>query len=171
MTDIELIDGYVPAGSKLRLGSRACRPALRVRYPRQGHEVHERLRRGVRLDWHRDAPHSGPFAPCQCVRSRFVRTVRRECLDHLLVVSRQHLESVLAEYVRHYNTARPHRGLLLDQPILRRLPGFAGRHGVPSRRPQAGVPRVRARCLITRCGRRQMPAGAPTTATSQLSEI
>jgi transposase InsO family protein len=48
---------------------------------------------------------------------RFVRTVRHECLDHLLVVSRRHLQSVLDEYVRHYNRARPHRGLLLAQPI------------------------------------------------------
>jgi transposase InsO family protein len=48
---------------------------------------------------------------------RFVRTVRTECLDHVLVVSRRHLESVLDEYVRHYNQARPHRGLQLAQPV------------------------------------------------------
>ena len=42
---------------------------------------------------------------------RWVRTVREECLDHLLVYSRRHLETVLAEYVDHYNRARPHRGL------------------------------------------------------------
>src|ERR1035437_3739314 len=50
---------------------------------------------------------------------RFVRTIRQECLDHLLVVSRRHLDQVLAEYVRHYNEARPHRGLQLSQPIAR----------------------------------------------------
>ena len=50
---------------------------------------------------------------------RFVRTVREDCLDHLLVVSRRHLESVLSDYARHYNEARPHRGLQLGQPILR----------------------------------------------------
>ena len=50
---------------------------------------------------------------------RLVRTIRHECLDHLLVVSRQHLERVLAEYVRHYNEVRPHRGLQLAQPISR----------------------------------------------------
>jgi transposase InsO family protein len=48
---------------------------------------------------------------------RFVRTVRTECLDHVLVVSRRHLESVLDEYVRHYNQASPHRGLQLAQPV------------------------------------------------------
>ena len=34
---------------------------------------------------------------------RWVRIVREDCLDHLLVVSEHHLESVLAEYVTHYN--------------------------------------------------------------------
>jgi len=48
---------------------------------------------------------------------RFVRTVRHECLDHLLVVSRRHLQSVLDEYVCHYNEARPHRGLHLATPL------------------------------------------------------
>jgi transposase InsO family protein len=50
---------------------------------------------------------------------RWVRTVREECLDHLLVYSRHHLESVLAEYVEHYNQARPHRGLQLSIPSPR----------------------------------------------------
>jgi putative transposase len=53
---------------------------------------------------------------------RFVRTIRQECLDHLLVVSRQHLESVLDKYVQHYNQVRPHRGLHLGQPIPRSFP-------------------------------------------------
>jgi len=50
---------------------------------------------------------------------RFVRTIRQDCLDHLLVVSQRHLEAVLDEYVCHYNEARPHRGLGLDQPLPR----------------------------------------------------
>jgi transposase InsO family protein len=53
---------------------------------------------------------------------RFVRTSRQECLDHLLVVSRQHLGSVLDKYVQHDNQARPYRGLHLGQPIPRSLP-------------------------------------------------
>jgi transposase InsO family protein len=57
------------------------------------------------------SPRANAFA------ERFVRTIRSECLDHLLVVSRRHLESLLDEYVRHYNEARPHRGLQLSQPI------------------------------------------------------
>jgi len=48
---------------------------------------------------------------------RFVRTIRQECLDHLLVVSRRHLETVLGEFVQHYNAARSHRGINLEVPI------------------------------------------------------
>ena len=47
---------------------------------------------------------------------RWVRTAREDCLDHLLVVSRHHLERILDEYVEHYNRARPHRGLDLTPP-------------------------------------------------------
>ena len=47
---------------------------------------------------------------------RWVRTAREECLDHLLVLSRGHLEQVLDEYVAHYNRARPHRSLDLTPP-------------------------------------------------------
>jgi putative transposase len=47
---------------------------------------------------------------------RWVRTVRADCLDHLLIVGRRHLERVLAVYVRHYNAHRPHRALGLAPP-------------------------------------------------------
>jgi putative transposase len=42
---------------------------------------------------------------------RWVRTVRNECLDWLLIVSRSHLDRVLRQYVGHYNQKRPHRGI------------------------------------------------------------
>jgi hypothetical protein len=55
-----------------------------------------------------------PWAPtANAFAERWVRTVRTECLDWLLIWNRQHLERVLAAYVRHYNTARPHRGINL----------------------------------------------------------
>jgi len=41
---------------------------------------------------------------------RFVGTVRRECLDHLLIVGSRHLRRVLAEFHTHYNEQRPHQG-------------------------------------------------------------
>ena len=47
---------------------------------------------------------------------RFVRTVRQECLDHILVWGERHLGRILREYVTHYNQERPHRGLSLEIP-------------------------------------------------------
>jgi putative transposase len=56
------------------------------------------------------APNANAFA------ERWVRTVREECLDWLLIWGRRHLERVLDEYLRHYNDQRPHRGLELRPP-------------------------------------------------------
>ncbi len=47
---------------------------------------------------------------------RWVGSVRRECLDRLLIVGRRQLEHVLRVYVRHYNCGRPHRALDLQPP-------------------------------------------------------
>jgi transposase InsO family protein len=45
------------------------------------------------------------------VAERFVRTVRDECLDWLLILNRRHLERVLRVYVHYFNRERPHRAL------------------------------------------------------------
>jgi putative transposase len=47
---------------------------------------------------------------------RWVGSVRRECLDRLLIVGRRQLEHVLRVYARHYNHRRPHRALDLQPP-------------------------------------------------------
>ena len=49
---------------------------------------------------------------------RWVRTVRSECLDWTLVWNQHQLHRVLTEYLRHYNTVRPHRSLDLPPPRL-----------------------------------------------------
>jgi putative transposase len=82
----------------------------------------------------RDAKYSGPFdevfrsegvsivkTPIRAPRAnafaeRWVRTVRTECLDWMLVLGRRHLERVLRTYAAHYNERRPHRGLELKTP-------------------------------------------------------
>ena len=51
------------------------------------------------------------------VAERWVGTVRRECLDHLLIVGRQHLVRVLRGYVEHDNQCRPHRSLGHGTPV------------------------------------------------------
>jgi transposase InsO family protein len=47
---------------------------------------------------------------------RWVGTLRRDCLDHMLILNRRHLDHVLRAYVDHYNRHRPHRSLSLQQP-------------------------------------------------------
>jgi transposase InsO family protein len=69
-----------------------------------GTEDTEVLRTPVR------APQANAFA------ERWVRTVRTECLDWLLICGRCHLERVLRDYIVHYNAQRPHRGLNLRPP-------------------------------------------------------
>jgi putative transposase len=56
------------------------------------------------------APQANAYA------ERFVRTIRAECLDWLLILGRRHLEHVLRRYVTHYNAERPHRALALRSP-------------------------------------------------------
>jgi putative transposase len=58
------------------------------------------------------APNANAFA------ERWVRTVRQEYLDWVLIRGRRHLERVLDEYLRHYNDERPHRGLALRPPRI-----------------------------------------------------
>jgi len=59
-----------------------------------------------------------PFRAPQAngVAERFVRTVRSECLDWLLILNEQHLQHVLADFVTHYDGHRPHRALGLKPP-------------------------------------------------------
>ena len=44
-------------------------------------------------------------------------TLRRECLDHMIVVNEAHLRAVLTEFARFYNQERPHRTLSLETPV------------------------------------------------------
>ncbi len=65
------------------------------------------------------------------VAERVIGTLRRECLDQLVVVNERHLRAILTEFVRFYNAERPHRTLRLQTPL-------------PATRPSAGPIRSRA---------------------------
>ena len=54
---------------------------------------------------------------------RWIGTVRRECLDRILIADRRHLERVLPAYIRHYNEHRPHRSRHQRPPIEEPPPG------------------------------------------------
>jgi len=57
------------------------------------------------------APKANAFA------ERWIRSLREECLDHLLILNERHLRRVLIEYITFYNEARPHQGLEQQTPI------------------------------------------------------
>jgi len=59
-------------------------------------------------------PIRAPRANAICERA--IGTIRRECLDRMLILDCRHLEAVLAEYVEHYNSNRPHRSLSQRPP-------------------------------------------------------
>src|SRR4029453_18679102 len=60
------------------------------------------------------------------VAERWVGTVRRECLAHLLITGPRYLLGVLHSYVRHYNRHRPHRSLDLSAPEQSARQAIAG---------------------------------------------
>jgi putative transposase len=71
------------------------------------------------------------------IAERFIGTLRRECLDHLLITGPRHLAVVLREYVEHYDTHRPHRSLR-QQPPAGPTPPRPGPAMRPLRRDRLG---------------------------------
>jgi transposase InsO family protein len=61
------------------------------------------------------APRANAFA------ERFVGTIRRECLDRMLIFHRRQLEVVVNEFIDHYNTHRPHRSIEQSSPLFMSL--------------------------------------------------
>jgi transposase InsO family protein len=67
----------------------------------------------------RDKP-TAPTSPWQNgFAERLIGSIRRECLDHIVVLGEAHLRRVLRSYARYYNDIRTHRSLNKDAPISR----------------------------------------------------
>jgi putative transposase len=59
------------------------------------------------------APWQNPYA------ERLIGSIRRECLDHVIVINERHLRRLLRSYLAYYNTTRPHQSLDNDSPRRR----------------------------------------------------
>jgi transposase InsO family protein len=67
----------------------------------------------------RDKP-TAPASPWQNgFAERLIGSIRRECLDQIIVLGEMHLRQVLQSYARYYNSMRTHRSLNKDAPISR----------------------------------------------------
>ena len=71
------------------------------------------------------------------IAERFIGTLRRECLDRILITGPRHLDVVLREFADHYNTHRPYR-ILNQQPPAGRTPPPSGATVRPLRRDRLG---------------------------------
>ena len=82
----------------------------------------------------RDKP-TAPASPWQNgFAERLIGSIRRECLDHIVVLGEAHLRRVLRAYARYYNDIRTHRSLDKDAPVSRSVQ----RAGIISSRPILG---------------------------------
>ena len=82
----------------------------------------------------RDKP-TAPASPWQNgVAERLIGSIRRECVDHIIVLSEMHLRRALKSYTDYYNSVRTHRSLNKDAPVSRPVQ----RTGVISSRAMLG---------------------------------
>ena len=82
----------------------------------------------------RDKP-TAPASPWQNgFAERLIGSIRRECVDHFIVLGEAHLRSTLQTYARYYNDVRTHRSLDKDAPASRPVQ----RTGIISSRPILG---------------------------------
>jgi hypothetical protein len=77
------------------------------------------VRRRSRAMSIRDKPTARGSPWQNCFAERLIGSIRRECVDHVVVLGEQHLREVLKCYASYYNTARTHRSLAKDAPLTR----------------------------------------------------
>src|SRR5438128_1218823 len=69
----------------------------------------------------RDKP-TAPASPWQNgFAERLIGSIRRECVDHIIVLGEVHLRQILQSYARYYNDIRTHRSLDKDAPVSRQI--------------------------------------------------
>jgi transposase InsO family protein len=69
----------------------------------------------------RDKP-TAPASPWQNgFAERLIGSIRRECIDHMIILGEAHLRRILKSYADYYNRVRTHRSLNKDAPVSRRI--------------------------------------------------
>src|SRR4249919_2782032 len=87
--------------------------------------------RRVRAMGIRDRPTS-PRSPWQnAYAERLIGSIRRECIDHVIVFGERHLRHLLGSYLDHYNETRTHLSLDKDAPISRAIQAVGRKVGCP----------------------------------------
>ena len=81
-------------------------------------------------------PYKAPKANAIC--ERFLGSLRRECLDHVLILSERHLHRVVKEYTEYFNHARPHQGIEQHIPCRPERPDAPPVNGELASRPVLG---------------------------------
>jgi transposase InsO family protein len=79
-------------------------------------DTFRRRLRGLGITEVRIAPHApwqNPYV------ERLIGSLRRECLDHTIILGEAHLRRILIAYLRYYHEARPHLALARDAPVPR----------------------------------------------------
>src|SRR5437870_1110985 len=86
--------------------------------------------------WTCRRPSLRPHSPWQnAYAERVIGSIRRECLDHVVVIGERHLPEILSKYVDYYNGTRTHLSLSKDAPKPRTVQ-------LPSQGRVVKVPRV-----------------------------
>jgi len=80
---------------------------------------------------------------------RVIGAIRRECLDHVVVIGERHLRAILTKYVDYYNGSRTHLSLAEDAPEARTMHRPSQGRSWPSR--------ALAGFIMSTCGKRREP--------------
>jgi len=70
---------------------------------------------GQQIQTARRSPWQNPYV------ERVIGSIRRECLDHVIILNERHLRRVLREYLDYYHRSRTHLGLEKDCPVMRAI--------------------------------------------------